>query len=92
LSKTTFLLATMLLCAACAGPAASANSATAGPAAGTGGDAPLLQGPDLVCETVRPTGSNIAERTCRPRAQVNQANQLFPVHTPSAPPPGGGGG
>ena len=89
--KTTFLLVTTLLCAACAGPATSANSTTGGPAVVTGGDAPLLQGPDLACETVRPTGSNIAERTCRPRTQVNQANPPFPVYTPSGPPPGGGG-
>lgn len=90
--KTTFLLATMFLCAACAGPAASSNAATAGPAMVTGGDAPLLKGPDVACETVRPTGSNIAERTCRPRTPVNQTNQLFPIHTPSGLPPGASGG
>ena len=90
--KTTFLLPTMFLCAACAGPTASSNAATAGPAMVTDGDAPLLKGADVVCETVRPTGSNIAERTCRPRTPVNQMNQPFPVYTPSGLPPGAGGG
>ena len=94
--KTTFLLSTMFLCAACAGPTASSNAATAGPAAAgqataTVEDAPLLKGPDIVCETVRPTGSNIAERTCRPRTPVNQTNQFFPIYTPAGLPPGGGG-
>jgi len=94
LRKTTFLLATTFLCAACAGPATSAKPTTGDPVASTAanrGDAPLIPAQDMVCETVRPTGSNIAERTCRPRANLNQTNQGFPVYTPPPASRAGGG-
>jgi hypothetical protein len=96
LRSKAFPLLTLILVAACAGPAASANTATAAPSAVTAaapaksGDVPLIPESEMICETTRPTGSNIAERTCRPRPKPGQASTSLPAYTPAGPPPGGG--
>lgn len=90
MSRKMLLVAAALLCGACATPAGKPQGAGARSAALTDPRGPKYK---VVCRMERSTGSNIAEKVCRPEAEDTRDQQelqdrLLEMRTPQGRPGG----